>query len=122
MEKLGLQCELQFSKQKIKHKNLSISNINVYHASSYHNHICTIPLYNIALKDGICIFPNCFQIFQIQALNANIQTLLPCKIKVLLHVKGATKTAYGNSGFCKLETRFLSSLYPNLMMPFSQFL
>ena len=41
-------------------------------------------------------FPNWFQ----------ISALLSCKIKVVLHRKGATKTEYGNRGFCKSKTPF----------------
>ena len=32
----------------------------------------------------------------------------------MLHLKGATKIAYGNRGFRKLKTHFFGSLYPNL--------
>ena len=59
-------------------------------------------------------FLNWFLISQLRTLDTNIQALLPCKIKVVLYVKGATKTAYRNRGFCKLKTEFLSSLYPSL--------
>ena len=44
--------------------------------------------------------------FPITNPNTNIQSLSTCKIKVVLHIKGATKTAYRNKGFCKLKTHF----------------
>ena len=40
---------------------------------------------------------------------------LGCKIKIVLHIKGVTKTANRNRGLCPLKKNFFSSLYPNLM-------
>ena len=44
--------------------------------------------------------------FPITNPNTNIQSLSTCKIKIVLHIKGATKTAYRTKGFCKLKTHF----------------
>ena len=57
-----------------------------------------------------------FQISQLRILDTTIQALLTCIMKVVLHIKWATKTVYGNGGFCKLKTQFFSSLNTNLMI------
>ena len=49
---------------------------------------------NVTLKGGLCLFPNCFQNTQLLTLDTNIQGL-PCKVKVVLHVVGASKIADG---------------------------
>ena len=70
---------------------------------------------SVALKDDLyCLFPNWFKNFPITIIP--IQALLPCKIKVVLHIKGATKTLYENLGFYKLKRPFSSILCPNLMI------
>ena len=58
-----------------------------------------------SLEDGLSfsiLVPN----FPIANPNTNIQSLSTCKIKIVLHIKGATKTAYRTKGFCKLKTHF----------------
>ena len=47
-------------------------------------------------SQGVICLPNWFQISKLQTLDKNIQALLQHKIKVVLRIKGATKSAYEN--------------------------
>ena len=82
---------------------MCISNINLYHASLCQNHICLIPGFNVALKDGLCPFLNWFQTSHLWTLYSNIQALLRCKIKVELHMKLQKQH---KRDFCKLKHNF----------------
>ena len=66
------------------------------------------------MKDGLRFFPNYFQNFPITTPRyKHPRVKSGCKIKIVLHIKGATKTANKSRGLCLLRTNFFSSLYPN---------
>ena len=86
-----------------------ISNVHVYHASSYQNHIYVILGCNVALiADNVC-----FHISPHSPIRNPIYKH-PSIFKFVLHIKRAAKRVYRNRGFCQLKAQFFSSLWPNL--------